>query len=430
MGGMQIQMQKRRPFSSLLLGAAGKRGTGKGVQPRQIPQNGRKVACEVATEHAVDTLSDHDTDSQLDELEGGNFLPEKTPPALEPSTSERSTSHPLKGCRVNPKSIPSAAEEDSATGSPTSATKGNDMMASVESQDMSHSGESSSSPGQCPIEEPRSDDDAATATGCSLLDLWANPSTCEHSAKRTTSSSLTASKIVRLHTPQTPNCGPEAPEQVSTAPKVSPVQHTQGAKRPRVSITLGRVSSSPLGKKRALSTGQAQVLRPSHVQQRQVEGVKSATFKEICGGAEAPPAYHGSTTAPPGFSTSHNLTSSKMMAGDVPSRTETPSAGFELHRHSNKVPPPVAIAPSAVVSAPSDDLPMSVRMDRDIINTMLVTRRTSSRWSEYARDGAPWTLEEEAWLVRHHKEGGSLVWLSEQLSRTRSAVKARLKRRC
>lgn len=50
------------------------------------------------------------------------------------------------------------------------------------------------------------------------------------------------------------------------------------------------------------------------------------------------------------------------------------------------------------------------------------------RWSEYARDGAPWTLEEERWLIRHHQEGGTLVWLSEQLSRTRSAVKARLKR--
>lgn len=368
-------MQKRRPFSSLLLGAAGKRGTGKGVQPRQIPQNGRKAA----TEHAVDTLSDHDTDIQLDELERGKFLPEKTPPALESSTSERSTSHPLKSCRVIPKSIPSAAEEDSATGSPTSATKGNDMMASVESQDLSHSGESSSSPGQCPIEEPRSDDDAATATGCSLLDLWANPSTCEHSAKRTTSSSLT-SKTVRVHTPQTPNSGPEAPVQLSPAPKASPVQRTQGTKRPRVSITLGRVSSSPLGKKRALSTDQAQVLLPLHVQQRQVEGVKSATFKEICVGEETPPAYHGSTRAPHGVSTSHNLTSSEMMAGDVASRTETPNAGFELHRNNNQVQPQVAIAPSALVSAPSDDLPMSVRMDRDIINTMLVTRRTSSRY--------------------------------------------------
>jgi hypothetical protein len=52
-----------------------------------------------------------------------------------------------------------------------------------------------------------------------------------------------------------------------------------------------------------------------------------------------------------------------------------------------------------------------------------------SRWSEFARDGAPWNADEEEWLYRHYSRGTSLAWLSHQLSRTQSAVKARIKQR-
>ena len=51
------------------------------------------------------------------------------------------------------------------------------------------------------------------------------------------------------------------------------------------------------------------------------------------------------------------------------------------------------------------------------------------RWSEFARDGAPWNADEEEWLFQHYILGTSLVWLSSQLSRTQSAVKARIKQR-
>eukprot|EP00892_Ulva_mutabilis_P002652 jgi/Ulvmu1/12388/UM009_0034.1 len=76
----------------------------------------------------------------------------------------------------------------------------------------------------------------------------------------------------------------------------------------------------------------------------------------------------------------------------------------------------------------AEEVPETVRRDRAVINTMQVCRRTSSRWSEYARDGAPWVPEEDAWLLRQHRAGCPAAWLSEQLSRTKSAVKARLKR--
>lgn len=51
------------------------------------------------------------------------------------------------------------------------------------------------------------------------------------------------------------------------------------------------------------------------------------------------------------------------------------------------------------------------------------------RWSEFARDGAPWDTDEEEWLYRHCCRGTSLAWLSVQLSRTQSAVRARVKLR-
>jgi hypothetical protein len=52
---------------------------------------------------------------------------------------------------------------------------------------------------------------------------------------------------------------------------------------------------------------------------------------------------------------------------------------------------------------------------------------TQFRWSEFARDGAPWDEDEETWLFRAYEAGCSLEWLSAQLSRTRSAVKSRIK---
>ena len=51
------------------------------------------------------------------------------------------------------------------------------------------------------------------------------------------------------------------------------------------------------------------------------------------------------------------------------------------------------------------------------------------RWSEYARDGAPWNTDEEEWLFGHFSAGSELLWLSTQLARTPSAVRARIKQR-
>ena len=58
-----------------------------------------------------------------------------------------------------------------------------------------------------------------------------------------------------------------------------------------------------------------------------------------------------------------------------------------------------------------------------------MTCQCMCRWSEFARDGAPWNLDEESWLWQHVVLGTPAAWLAMQLSRTPSAVKARIKQR-
>ena len=242
----------------------------------------------------------------------------------------------------------------------------------------------------------------------------------------------------------------------ATADKVSGPR----AKKPRIQITLGAIPDDMclLTDAQPLSASRQQPRSPTQAQSACTSSLDASLLgAQQCGSPQA-------AAAPAASKAPLRRTAAKGSRASAPSQRRARAA----------VPAACARPPAAVLETQA--VPRSVKADRDMINTMNVSRRTSSRcvspiwsgqacrpcllgslrskrvalckrsmrkgsewpltrahgacrWSEFARDGAPWNADEEEWLHHHFAIGCSLAWLSQQLSRTQSAVKARIKQR-
>ena len=351
-----------------------------------MPKEARSAVATPALQDFIDSHSDVDTGSQVDDDEDeDSFLPEQTPPAQESISSKSSTIPPLKRFRSSPSTYerPSTLLEDNAE-SPAAASKSAALLDGASQQHTSQSREQSPTASPSPVQnscaEPRSDDDDVTATGCCLLDLWAAaaPAADEPAVNPASSSSLTAPKLFdavsqELSAPLLPKPAPIL--QLALPLKLSPRQQPSHAnsKRPRVSITLGSIPAAPKQRTNCSrppvpSRHAAMVYRPSVCRKR----IATPCFD---------PSAQTLDAAPHQASTSHHVLATDLTAWSPPTGLQNaaspPLQGSSAGTPVGRASPGPATEPLS--PDPPDDLPMSVQMDRDIINTMLVMRRTSSR---------------------------------------------------
>lgn len=380
------QVNRRRPFSSLLL--PGRGGRAKSVGPSLTPTEPR--ASPAPESSAADSLSD------LEAASHSKF------PSSRATSADVETER-----RASPTAAPhpqGSSHRAASTESPSPAFRdSNNKQTAFSLQTPASSAlnaQSSAKPTTEPVNDAPNDDEKDSAHN-TVLDKRACANTTSAVATSTTITGTSKLRSVATSRPRhhvhelSPKCTqthghpPRPPK--AAARHIPGRTQTSHRKRAKISIKLGEISSTPAPPTPYDPSAYNGSMHAAHVWGHNGHpDLPPAASAQIFGRPHGEthvattlsltslihsPSYHGGSATPSG--------AAALSHGIYIAPTRHLPTGSQRSAARVGAPPPPPRKPPAPFEPPADadEVPQSVRMDRDIINTLHVGRRTSSRYA-------------------------------------------------